>query len=292
MQSVMRRCIQHSIVLAGIVCSFSALAAYQFTTVDYPGAVSTALWGTTESGQVIGQAQFADGSNVNFVYDSKKGSFITLPAVPGYDTNLTGINAPGVIVGSLTDAAGTFESGLILDKKGRFTTFSHPAPLTNAEGRAVGTSGLVTGFAYNADFSETTGFIFDPQRNTYTDFLDSPLTIAQGINSSGQVVGSVVSSGSTYGFLRDRGGAITLFQVNGAKTRARGINDSGQITGLVNGPGGVDGFVGTLSGFELLDVPGALNTSPEAIDSLGDVVGQWDDGTTVHGFIATQLHGK
>ncbi len=198
------------------------------------------------------------------------------------------------ISAGVSDAAFTFEHGLILEKNGNVTTFVHPAPLTNTQARAIGASGLVTGYAYDEAFTMAAGFIYDPRRNTFIDILPSELTIAQGINARGDVVGSTSSPSGDQGFLRDSHGTITLFQVNGAQTRARGINDSGQIAGFREGISGLEGFVGTLSGgFEPLIVPGATDTIVQGIANSGVVVGYWFDvDGFVHGFIATPLPPK
>ena len=332
MQSIMRRCVQLFMVFAAIGCVFSAQAAYQFTTVDYPGAVNTGLSGITNSGQVVGEAQFADGSSVPFLYDSKMGSFTILPAVPGYRNRLIGINEPGVKVGTLTDAAGTFAIGLILDEKGHFTTFLHPAPLTNTEARSIGNTGLVTGIAFHLDTSDpdscnwfiddSTGFTYDPESNTYTDFPDSPETVAQGINGRGQIVGSIFLDAGVacagcvagrYGFLRSASGDFTYFRVNGKNTAARGITDSGLIAGF----GGGVGFVVSLSagsGYQsltvpaedLLSVPDSRNNAGTVVEFINDarvITGGWNEDTgnldgcgnpisISHGFIATPLKGK
>jgi hypothetical protein len=204
------------------------------------------------------------------------------------------------------------ESGLILNKKGTFASFSHP-DWDNTTARAVGTSGLVTGFAYDTLGFGAVGFIYDSANGSFIDILPSTsITIAQGINARGEVVGSTIlglggaypaSPPGLYAFLRHKSGAITLFRVNGAPTRARGITDSGLITGFVNVPGGSKGFVASLSagaGYEslaildaeLLAVPGAVQTIPQAIGNSGHIVGQWDDGVTLRGFIATPLPPK
>ena len=251
MQSIMRRCIQLFMVFAAIGCAFSAQAAYKFTIVDYPGALNTDLSGINNSGQVVGEARFADGSSIPLLYDSKMGSFTILPALPGYRNRLIGINEPGIKVGTLTDAAGTFADGLILEKDGNLTRFVHPDPLTNTQGRSIGNSGLVTGIAFHFDRSDadscnwfiddSTGFTYDPKRNTYTDFPHSSETVAQGINGRGEIVGSIFLDADVacvgcvagrYGFLRSASGDFTYFRVNGKNTAARGITDSGLIAGF------------------------------------------------------------
>jgi hypothetical protein len=100
LQSVMRRGIQLLLMLAGIVCSFSALAAYTFKIVQYPGAGLTQLWGINDSGHVLGQAwQDADGTMPigNFIYDLTTGAFTLLSPVPS-DISLLGVKRQEVVL--------------------------------------------------------------------------------------------------------------------------------------------------------------------------------------------------
>jgi hypothetical protein len=316
MHFVMRRWFRLFIALVAIGCSFSAQAAYHFVTVDCPGAISTQLWGINDSGQVVGQAQHVDaGPFVSFIYDLKIGACTPIPGVPD-NTGLIGINDSGVMVGGQTDTSGN-EHGVIF-KNGMLTTFSHPG-FANTEARGIGDSGLVTGWAFNLDSTDTItssiAFIYDPTHHSFTDFFPSTnqrSNIAQGINAQNQVVGSTPvpatpGPAATYGYLRNTNGALTLFQVNNGgvnnlPTRGRGINDAGRITGFVTAPpdGNAKGFVGSLSGAsspqmmvipdaQLLAVPdpAAVNTIPQGIDKFEHLVGAWDDGDVSHGFIAT-----
>jgi len=309
MKSVLHRCIQLLLVMVGIVGSFAAQAAYEFTNIDPPGATFTEVFGINNSGQVVGGSQIGT-VNILFLYDSKKGSFTTLPPAAG-PTGLLGISESGVMVGSSND--GTFESGLIRSKKGVYTSFSHP-DCDNTFGRAISNTGMVSGFANDCSASDFVGFIYDPVSNLYIDFLPSPRTIAQGINNRGQVVGNVQLGGGVacgicpaghYGFLRASGGAITYFRVNNSGTSPRGITDSGLITGFFfdSISGASQGFVAMLTGLpyepitiapaQFLEVPGAVSTLPEGINDLGQIVGLWNDALgQQHGFIATPVPPK
>jgi len=315
MSSTIQRCIQLCTLLTALVLSFQSQAAYQFTTVDYPNAVSTSLWGINDSGQVVGNATFSDGSDTNFIYDINKRTFTNISAPA--DTGLLGINGSGVLVGGVT--AKHIESGIIRDKSGRYQSFSVPG-WDNTEARGVNKSGLIAGFAYAKTNDDTIGFVYDPVTGHFDTFLlqtvfPSP-TIAQGINAGGQVAGSVFLPANApgtgcidqgrYGFVRSATGAITYFFVNGGNTAARGINDSGLIAGFANGVG----FVATLSGggsCQSLTVaagnvlssnnPNEAGAFAQSINNGGVVSGAWQEylggnpsrptSYTMHGFIAT-----
>lgn len=303
-------------LLAGMACAFPAQAAYKYTTVDYPGAACTSLWGIKNSVDVLGVANFtADctGTAISFVYDSHSGAITPLPTVPGaVSTNALGINQAGVMVGSAGDGTVTTDVGLFL-YQGAFTFFTHPGAL-QTRGLAIGNSGRVTGFS-NDSAGNYIPFIYDPTHNSFLDITFPGLlpfpafSTAQGINGKGEVVGNfnldvgsvyADSPRGSYGFLRDGSGKITLFRVNGYRTRARGITESGRIAGFVTDATEINrGFVVTLKArgsfqaltipdSDLLDPPGSVETFVSGIDELGHVSGNWTDAAgAVHGFLAT-----
>src|SRR3989442_1637138 len=241
MQAIMIRFIRLLLVLWALVCPWPAHAAYQITSIDYPGVGFTEVFGINDSGLVVGT------SNVAFTYDARTGVFTPVPDAPG---GVLGINDHGVMVGP----TGFPENGFVRSTDGTYTLFSKPG-WDNTEPRGVSNTGLVTGYAFNSGFPTTTvGFIYDPEANTFIDILPGPFTIAQGINARGEVVGSaslpsgVACTGcpaGLYGWLRAASGSLTFFQVNGHSTRARGITDSGVITGFITDPvsGHQKGFV-------------------------------------------------
>ena len=305
-----RRLLGGALALTALVGTSLESAAYEFATVEYPGAVLTSLGGVNNAGTAIGYAALADGSTVSFTYDLKRERVTTLPAATpgGYGFAALGINERGVIVGVLNDTP-TTSIGAILDKKGRYTTFSVPGYASTIP-RAVGRSGLVTGYAVDETGTDWTGFLYDPKRAELNLFTvpGALLIIPQGINGRGQLVGSVFlpddvaypgSPASHYGFLRDADGSITLFQVNGLPTRPRGITDAGLITGFVNPvPGEALGYTvqrPASGGYRDLSVPSdrlfsapdAVQTAPQAIDNTGRIVGQFvDDTGGTYGFVA------
>jgi len=305
------------VVLAATTFSCPAFAAYDFVSIDYPGAANNGFRGINNAGTVVGNAFDANGSHIaTYSYDSKKGTFTTLTPVPGsLEDEALNMNELGEIVGQTFDGVTT--RGYVRSKKGVYTTFSRQGS-SYTQARANNDHGLVAGF-YVDDAADTFDpFIYDTGNNTFIDIfpgLDG-FNTGSGVNNQGQVVGSVLLPAGVactgcvagvYGWLRDPNGVISLFQVNGAKTRARGITDSGVITGFVDtGPGGAAaGFVTRLTGSAsyqsitipaaqlLVADPAAFVTIPEGINNAGTVVGGWNaaDGNS-HGFIATPHQGK
>ncbi len=77
-------------------------------------------------------------------------------------------------------------------------------------------------------------FIYDSGTYTVFDVPGATGTYANGINDSGQIVGSYVDvAGRFHGFL-DSGGSFTTIDVPGSTkgTIAAGINNAGQIVGF------------------------------------------------------------
>jgi hypothetical protein len=296
-------------LLAGPI---AAQAQYDYQTIDHPGAPDTQVFGINDRGAVVGNG-FTNGFTFPFVYASKNGTFTDVAPVAGFDdTSVLGITDNAVMVGSVVD--GSVTSGLIIDQNGASTVFDHPDAVSFTQARGVNNKGLVTGYRDDANdqFAPENGFIYDPKTETFTDIVPSIFTIAQGINSGGDVVGSAIFDGNfgvpdpcgssdfvQRGWLRTKDGTVTYFSVNGGATRARGINDSGTIAGFVNDPGSglIKGFVVELDGSQcqsftiadadLLHFPGAVFTFPGGIKNSGEVVGSYDDLTNIHGFIAT-----
>ncbi len=295
----------------------AADAQYDYQQIDYPGASDTQVFGVNDRGSVVGNGHIAPDT-FPFIYSLKKGGFIVVAPLDGYSsTSVLGTNNRGDMVGSVVSLNGFTTSGFIRDNNGNFTVFKHPKAVSFTNPRAVNNKGLVTGYRDDPDdqFSPENGFIYDSNTGTFTDIVPSLFTLAHGITSRGDVVGSAVffkaddpcppSSDETtvrYGWLRTVNGAVTYFDVNGRRTSARGITDSGTIAGFVSDIGtiGIDtakGFVVDLDGSQcqsitiddddLLAPPGAELTILQGINKSGEVVGWYSDGTNNHGFVAT-----
>ena len=297
------------IALGALGAPMLVQAQYDYQTIDHTGAPDTQVFGINDRGDVVGIG-IPNVGGLPFVYASKKGTFTDVAPVAGFDrTSVLGISDKGVLVGSVVD--GSVTSGLIIDKNGASTVFDHPDAVSFTQARGVNNEGLVTGFRDDAS-GNLMGFIYDPKTGTFTDIVPSLFTIAQGINSWGDVVGSAIflnaddpcpaSVGFTvrYGWLRTADGTVTYFDVNGGRTSGRGITDSGTIAGFVTdtGSGLTKGFVAELDGSQcqsiniadadLLAFPGAVDTTPGGIKNSGEVVGSYfDSNFNVHGFIAT-----
>jgi predicted chitinase len=130
------------------------------------------------------------------------------------------------------------------------------------------------------------GFLND--RGAYMP-LDDPeadnVTVATGINNSGQIVGYYYDdSGDQHGFLKGSGGYSTL-DAGGVDTRAYGINDSGKIVGWFDNGSSTQGFVEQGGKYTTLDVLGAGGALPYGINDKGQIVGEDDASGRAQGFL-------
>ena len=293
-------------------------SSYTYQTVDYPGAPDTQVFGINDRGDVTGIGIL--DVDYAFVYSTRKETFtfIDTPENAG-SIGVSDISDSGTLVGSGFNVDFTEEQSFVRNKKGEFSFFTHPDAALVTVARGINNKGIVTGFRDDPDapitnFPPSSGFIYDPKNDEFTDIVPSFFTIAQGINSRGDVVGHALyllppdedpcpdnSAGvNRYGWLRDKKGNLTYFIVNGGSTSARGINDAGVITGFFTDPtdGVSKGFVTQLDGSQcqeitvgaeqLLVSPDSAGTFPQGINNAGVVSGNYRDiDSFFHGFVAT-----
>lgn len=282
--------------------SVSAQAAsYSYTTLDRPGATSTTLWDVNNSGQMAGTSwNDAGGGSSAFIYQGGMFTALTGPA-GSISTSALGISESGAVVGSYytsmeIDADGNTIYGPELSyvySGGTYTSFEVPGAIYTAA-RAISPDGrYVSGYYSN----ETTqqGFVLDTLTNSFA-FTGSGVgfTIAQGINSSYQMVGSdiiVDAPVSRPGFIYDipTGTRTDVMLPGTTRTAFRAIDNAGVISGWYAADGAIHGFTGYPGAFQTIDVPGANATWVEGSNDFGVLVGQYDRDGLTYAFIATPL---
>jgi len=158
-------------------------------------------------------------------------------------------------------------------------SFPYPAPFAtgiNNGGQIVGFLAFGGGAAFGTEGFVDTGGNFTVLNvpNSYTGYLGlGGGTVANGINNSGEIVGSYYDSTGTRisGFL-DNGGVFTTITVAAnTNTFATGINDNGQIVGYAAG----SGFLDTGGLFSSIKAPGASFTAATGINDNGQIVGYY-----------------
>jgi hypothetical protein len=304
--------IQHVSIRTALTLVFligSANAAdYSWTEILIPSiGPPQPAFGINDKGQV---AVTNAAGTVTGIYSH--GIFTRLPAPPaGYNTlTAYGINNAGVVTGSaLFAACGNCEVGFILT--GTTYKFFSQQGFANTEPRAIGSSGLITGYSYNdptGAAQTTSGFVYNPAGAGTFTVVNGPeyvtgFSIVQGINASGRISGDsrlAADPRQRYGYVWQLGplgnGALTLLPFlarftigevgpgTDVRTAARGINDAGDITGFTSQGGTNVGFVGSdTKGFRLLVPPGGdvagASTACTGINNARQVVCNVNDAS-------------
>ena len=140
-------------------------------------------------------------------------------------------------------------------------------------------------------------FTVNPQKSKTVQLLNingstTPLAVAEAVNSSGTVVGTVVGTDNNgFAFYASRG-RVKTFMVNGAmNTNAFGINDRGTIVGQYVTSTAISGFIRVNSkSYITINAPSGPNAvEARGINNNGLVVGFYvgTDGQD-HGFMANE----
>lgn len=248
--------------------------------MQYPRSGFATYGQAINNNGLITGAYAVSGSDIEYIRNTITGSFSFYTLFNGFmqDSNATGINDAGVIVGYVTGGyhSGLGDTSFIFDpatnnltslvdpSTGRLNGFYNTNPLLNGytdasdinnAGQIVGTTLLPT----QAGTVAPAGFIFDEATGLFTHLTvpGSSATSALGINDNGQIVGSYVSNAISYGYLYDQSTGLytTLTDLDGAATAATGINNAGQIVGQYTDANG--------NGQNFLATPAAMTSVPE-----------------------------
>jgi hypothetical protein len=291
-------------------------------TIDAPGAgmVPGANQGTVaesinEEGTIAGQYQ-----DTNFVFHCflryPDGHIITFDAPgagagPNQGSVAVDINLEGTIAGFIIDN-NNVQHGFVRSSWGAFTSFDAPGagkgPFEgtmvtlesglNVQGDTIGWSIVTPATAHGFVRSSWGAFTsFDAPGAGKGPFEGTMVTLESGLNVQGDTIGwSIVTPATAHGFVRERNGAIALFDPPGSILTVPGaINSEGLIVGGAYDANFVlHGFIRNINGAIItFDVPGAGSTpgSGEGTLALGASffglsTGYWIDSSEVfHGFL-------
>lgn len=151
----------------------------------------------------------------------------------------------------------------------------------NLQGTSVGIYNLTTGGA-NHGFSRTANGVF-----AAIDVPGAANTTPNFINLQGQVVGSYTdSSGTSHGFILNRGTYTTVNYPGAAGTVVSGINDLGELSGFSCSDAACDAsatfhsFVRSRNDvFTSFDPHGATGSETSTVSLIGVVAGSYDTAT-------------
>jgi hypothetical protein len=281
-------------ILAGLFSSalFFGTAVAQdqpaFTTVDYPGAVSTAAEGIGPGGEIVGLYVDTAGTMHGFLLSG--GSFTSIDYPGAIATDARGISPGGDIVGSYTNAPGGLPDihGYLLSQ-GTFTEVQFPGYLGTIAQR-ITPNGDIYGCNHNtAGMADMHGIVRTAAGYTQ---LDVPASMNNGGTPDGNIIVGLytdLTTGLTHGYFV-KNGNFDPFDVPGSNlTRAWDINPNREVVGdFRDSTANKHGFVLSEGAFTTIDFPGAIVTQARGINPGGDIVGWYIDSSgKQHGFLLT-----
>ncbi|HVT13903.1 MAG TPA: hypothetical protein VHE55_16690 [Fimbriimonadaceae bacterium] len=204
------------------------------------GAYSEA-WGINSLGEVAGYSALGNGAEHAFKYSG--GMLHDLGVLPGgRSSQATGINDLGQVTGASDSTAGSrafLYSGSSLHDLGTF-----PGG-TQSAGYAINSSGVVVGESDGTNIESAHAFLYDGSMHDLGALgtTSAALSIAYGVNDSGQVVGGGRDDqGLPVGFLYSGGTMHNILELTDT-TADRwmfsylvGISNNGYITGMATDP--------------------------------------------------------
>jgi hypothetical protein len=290
-----------SILIAVLAVSSIALGQ-TWTSVDYPGAVQTYLYGgPNPEGVSIGSWQDSGLAWHGFTYQNGKFRSFDAPGSPAcnegvsgiYGTSPAWITPQGEIVGAYYDS-NCVGHGFTL-KDGQYATIDYPgAAYTIFNG--MNPSGELSG-EYCVDPACATFHSFTLSKKGQFTTFDPPgalLSWAGPINPAGTIVGyycttSTPTPTTCHGYLLYHGDFTRIDFPGGFYTYSGAINPQGDIIGGYNDNNGVShGYLLSHGVFKSLDFPGAAWTAAAGINPSGIIVGSYGDlAGSQHGFVWT-----
>jgi hypothetical protein len=160
----------------------------QFRTVDFPGAVSTAVRGINNLGDVSGTYSIVDLNADEFGFIiPRRGPAIRFKLPDPTDTGIVvgGINDLRQLVGYYTDATSTLV-GFLRQPSGQFVSVIIPAAVST-QVLGINDCGIVVGTW--GDGSTAHGFYGRPGNLRSFDLPGAIATFAQGIDNEGRIAG-------------------------------------------------------------------------------------------------------
>ena len=243
------------------------------------GFVSSSAGWINNSGVVVGWCSTASGSVSHAFRWSASTGMVDLGVLPGSDDSFAyGINSSGQIVGE------TFANVTNIRRPFRWTEAKGMEDLGALTGDpaagaySINDDGLIVGFsttaAYRSGPVRAIQWTAAGVKTLISDCSGSPCyAAANGINKSGQVVGTRLNGGFMW---TAAGGPVDLGGLPGAQfSEATAINDAGQVVGYSHIGLNYRSFVWTpAAGFVDIGIlPGKTWTVATAINNLGQIVG-------------------
>lgn len=263
--------------------------SFQFSAIDFPGAVLTNAQGINPGGEIVGTYRDMAGKQHGFLLSG--GNFSSIDYPGAIATDARGINPGGDIVGSFTNAPGGPPNihGYLLSQ-GAFSEVQFPGDMGTIAQR-IGPDGDIYGCNHNMDLMASMHGIMRTAEGYAA--IDVPASMNNGATPDGSTVVGLftdMATGLTHGHLIVNGN-FEPFDVPGSNfTRGWDINPAGEVVGdFRDATGKFHGFLRTAGGYAAVDFPGAIVTRAFGINPGGDIVGSYVDASgKTHGFLRSR----
>jgi probable HAF family extracellular repeat protein len=259
-----------------------------FSTIDFPGAVSTNPQGINAGGEIVGWYTDTAGKTHGFVMSG--GSFRSVDYPGAKSTQLRGIGPSGDVVGAYqrqNESGGVPIHGFLLTRHGDFYPLDFPGH-QNTIAQRILPNGTVLGCYHDTDTMGTMHGMTISRRGF--DAIAEATTMHNGATPDGHLIVGLFTDmmdNRGKGYLFD-GIRFQALEAPGASfTAAWDINPSRVVVGVYRDGAGFHGFTYDGQSFGRIDVPGATATRVFGINAGGDLVGAYVDAAGhTHGFLA------
>lgn len=206
------------------------------------------------------------------------------------NTQVTGINDAGTVVGAFWDTQGVH--GFSRSSSGQITVLDVAGPTSQTQIYAINDSGEMAGYYYSDGYL---GFTLDRFGNLTTFSLEGAAPSPNNINILGLIAGTYVAGFDGIGFTRDASGDITTFvPFDALAVGSAYIDTVGRIAGNYTDAEIIThGYLRDQFGnFTSFDAPGAgtdvgRGTSVTGLTAQGEITSGYytDNNAAGHGFI-------
>jgi hypothetical protein len=260
--------------------------SYTFTTIDYPGAVST--WVHDISGNnILGGYEDAKGKTPGFLYSISNSTYTTINVPDSFATHVYDISDNN-IVGSYTDFKDNIHGFLYDISNSTYATIDVPGAVSTI---SMFISGNDIVGSYGDANRQIHGFLYDISNSTYTQFyVPGAIAILTMVLSENNILGSYTSANrqSQWFLYNISNSTYTTIDVPGAGlTQVSDISGNDIVGSYTGANGAFHGFLYDISNstYTMFDVPGAVATSVYDI-SGNNILGLYDDAMgDLHGFL-------
>lgn len=265
--------------------------AYEYTSIDYPGALATQVKGVNNSGALVGSYSESvdvgdpDSRLHGFIFS--KGEFRNIDQSDTVGTHPQAITESGTVAGFIGNydqrcCASTHITGYVTEHEE--TTFLEHKGLnmfvTDGNDR-----GDVVGFSHNGS-GQGPGFIWNNGEITEVDAQPGGSTYLLATSEPPVVIGGQ-GGGGHFSYRRGEIESLT-FPESMSNVAVRGMNNRGDLVGAyTKANGAFSGFLLRQGVVTDINVPGMDGTVPYEISDNGLIAGEYYEDGVTHGFIAT-----